>query len=129
MRLELSPRLGITSIAANQSIMKLFEARSADELRHSIAKLQMSGWFNICYYQPIPHAWYAIRIPDHTRNAIFESTFLSKAVAAPTWERICAMNRIEKREAKALKNSNNPLEAAKQFPNIRPVKILEFQKV
>lgn len=127
MQLKLSPRLGITSIAANQSTMKLFEARSADELRHSIAKMQMSGRFKICYYQPIPHAWYAIRVPDHTQDAVFKSTFISKALADQTWKTISAMNRIEKREAKALKNCTNPIESAKLFPNIREAKILEFQ--
>ena len=127
MRLESSPGLGVTSLAANQSIMKFFEARSADELRQSVAQIQMSGWFKICYYQPIPAAWYAIRTPDHKRHAIFETTFLSNELAAQAWEMISTMNRIERREAEALKNCTNPIVSAKLFPNIREAKILAFQ--
>jgi len=128
MQLETSPRLGVTSIAANNDIIKLFKARSADELRRAVAQMKTSGWFYIVYNQPIPDKWYAIRDPENKHDVVFKSTFISAEIADQIWSRICTMNRIEKREAKALAMSNNSIEAVKRFPFIYKGEVLGFQK-
>ena len=128
MQLETSPRLGVTSIAANNDIIKLFKARSADELRRAVAQMKISGWFYIVYNQPIPDKWYAIRDPKNKYDVVFKSKFISEEVAEQVWSKICTMNTIENREAKALSMSNNPIEAVKRFPFIYKGEVLEFQK-
>ena len=75
MPLDTSPRLAVSSIAANLETVLLFKARSSDELRRAVAQLSISGWFKIIYHQPIPDKWYAIRDPENERHCIFVSTF------------------------------------------------------